>query len=99
MAEETKRAAAAGSRSRVRTMKSKDKDAPKRPHSAYMFYANENRSKIREANPGLKSPEIGKQLATEWQRLSPAEQRPYEEKAAKDKERYETQMAAYKKQG
>ncbi|MBH1938909.1 high mobility group box domain-containing protein [Streptomyces sp. AV19] len=75
----------------------KDKDAPKRPQSAYMIFANENRSRVKAANPTMRFGEIGNQLGIEWQRLPLAEKKPYEEKAAKDKERYEQQMEAYKK--
>ena len=30
-----------------------DPNAPKRGLSAYMFFANENREKVREENPGI----------------------------------------------
>ncbi|MEU7166334.1 hypothetical protein AB0A70_17065 [Streptomyces morookaense] len=97
MSGETKRAAAAAARSRVRTRKVRDRGAPQRPLSAYMIFAQENRLRVREAHPAMKFGEIGKQLGIEWQRLSLAEKKPYEEKASKDKERYERQMDAYKK--
>jgi len=31
-----------------------DPNAPKRGLSAYMFFANDNREKVREENPGIK---------------------------------------------
>jgi hypothetical protein len=33
--------------------KKKDPNAPKRGLSAYMFFANDNRDKVREENPGI----------------------------------------------
>jgi hypothetical protein len=38
----------------------KDPNAPKRGLSAYMFFANDNRDKVREENPGIK---FGKLMA------------------------------------
>lgn len=38
----------------VRTNQTTDPNAPKRGLSAYMFFANEQREKVREDNPGIK---------------------------------------------
>lgn len=75
--------------------KKKDPNAPKRGLSAYMFFANEQREKVREENPGIKFGEVGKLLGERWKALSEKQRGPYEAKAAADKKRYEDQKAAY----
>ncbi|KAF4550960.1 Non-histone chromosomal protein 6 [Elsinoe fawcettii] len=73
----------------------KDPNAPKRGLSAYMFFANEQRDKVREDNPGIKFGEVGRMLGDKWKQLSEKQKAPYEAKAAADKKRYEDQKAAY----
>jgi len=75
--------------------KKKDPNAPKRGLSAYMFFANEQREKVREENPGIKFGEVGKMLGEKWKALSEKQRAPYEAKAAADKKRYEEEKAAY----
>ncbi|KAJ4350739.1 Non-histone chromosomal protein 6 [Ascochyta clinopodiicola] len=78
--------------------KKKDPNAPKRGLSAYMFFANEQRDKVREDNPGIKFGEVGKMLGEKWKALSEKQRTPYEAKAAADKKRYEEEKAAYQAQ-
>ncbi|BCR93562.1 high-mobility group nucleosome-binding protein [Aspergillus luchuensis] len=73
----------------------KDPNAPKRGLSAYMFFANDNREKVREENPGISFGQVGKMLGERWKALSDTDRRPYEEKAAADKKRYEDEKASY----
>jgi hypothetical protein len=75
--------------------KKKDPNAPKRGLSAYMFFANEQRDKVREENPGIKFGEVGKMLGERWKALSEKQRIPYESKASADKKRYEEEKAAY----
>ncbi|GFF36938.1 non-histone chromosomal protein 6 [Aspergillus udagawae] len=75
--------------------KKKDPNAPKRGLSAYMFFANDNRDKVREENPGITFGQVGKMLGERWKALSDSDRRPYEEKAAADKKRYEDEKASY----
>ncbi|PYH45440.1 high-mobility group nucleosome-binding protein [Aspergillus saccharolyticus JOP 1030-1] len=75
--------------------KKKDPNAPKRGLSAYMFFANDNRDKVREENPGISFGQVGKMLGERWKALSDSERRPYEDKAAADKKRYEDEKASY----
>ncbi|GES58528.1 non-histone chromosomal protein 6 [Aspergillus terreus] len=77
------------------TRRKKDPNAPKRGLSAYMFFANENRDKVREENPGITFGQVGKMLGEKWKALSEDDRRPYEEKAAADKKRYEDEKASY----
>ncbi|KAG9685744.1 hypothetical protein KCU81_g5452, partial [Aureobasidium melanogenum] len=75
--------------------KKKDPNAPKRGLSAYMFFANEQREKVREENPGIKFGDVGKILGEKWKSLNEKQKTPYEAKAAADKKRYEEEKAAY----
>lgn len=76
--------------------KKKDANAPKRPLSAYMMYANDNRNTVRANNPSASFGQIGKLLGEGWKALSEDEKVPYQEKSANDKKRYEAEMAEYK---
>lgn len=80
--------------------KTKDKDAPKRGMSAYMFFSQEIREKVKEEKPDLAFAEMGREVGQRWKDLSAEDKKPYEERAAQDKTRYEEEMAAYReKQG
>ena len=78
------------------TKKAGKKDAkkekgPKKPVSAYMFYVNENRAAFVAKNPNLKVTEVVSKLAAQWKVLSADKKKPYEEKAAKDRQRFENE--------
>ncbi|KAF2165822.1 hypothetical protein M409DRAFT_55682 [Zasmidium cellare ATCC 36951] len=75
--------------------KKKDPNMPKRGLSAYMFFANDQRDKVRDDNPGIKFGEVGKILGEKWKGLTEKQKAPYEAKAAADKKRYEEEKAAY----
>lgn len=60
-----------------------------------MFFANEQREKVREDNPGISFGQVGKMLGEKWKNLGDEDRRPYEEKAAADKKRYEEEKATY----
>jgi len=75
--------------------KKKDPNQPKRGLSAYMFFANEQRDKVREDNPGIKFGEVGKKLGEQWKSLNDKQKEPYDAKAKADKQRYEEEKAAY----
>eukprot|EP01024_Parvocaulis_polyphysoides_P036602 TRINITY_DN3254_c0_g2_i2.p2 TRINITY_DN3254_c0_g2~~TRINITY_DN3254_c0_g2_i2.p2 ORF type:complete len:386 (-),score=105.33 TRINITY_DN3254_c0_g2_i2:399-1454(-) len=78
-----------------KTRKKKDKDAPKRNLSAFMFYSMEKREAAKKANPEMKVTEVSKVLAEWWKTVSAEEKAIFEEKAAKDKERYTKEMEEY----
>ncbi|KAJ5211631.1 Non-histone chromosomal protein 6 [Penicillium cinerascens] len=87
-----------GGKERVQRRK-KDPNAPKRGLSAYMFFANDNRDKVREENPGISFGQVGKKLGDKWKALTESERKPYDEKAATDKKRYEEEKAKYQAGG
>jgi len=77
--------------------KKKDPNAPKRAQTAYFLWMNENRSKI--TKPGMSVADVAKEGGAQWKAMSEADKKPWEEKAKKDKERYEKEMAEYKASG
>ena len=79
----------------------KDKDAPKRAISAFFFYNQERREKLKKEQPNLDNKEIIKTMSEEWNKLSDEKKKPYIEKAEADKKRYEAEKKAYdaKKKG
>jgi len=83
----------------TKVKRKKDPNAPKRGLSAYMFFANAQRDKVREENPGIKFGEVGKLLGEKWKELTDKEKKPYEAQAAADKERYEAAKARYQAGG
>ncbi|TID25174.1 putative nucleosome binding protein [Venturia nashicola] len=86
-------------KSKVEGKRKKDPHAPKRGLSAYMFFANDNRDKVREENPGIKFGEVGKALGEKWKELSADDKKPYDKKAKEDKERYEREKEEYANKG
>jgi len=75
----------------------KDPNRPKRPTSAYFYYAEACRNELKKE--GKKITRVGeftKEVSVKWNALNEVEKKPYAEKAAKDKARYTTQMNAYK---
>jgi len=75
----------------------KDPNAPKRALSAFFMFCGEERAKVKAKYPSYGIGEIGKELGKRWEACT--NRTKYEAMAAKDKERYEKAMAAYKKTG
>ncbi|CAI4233002.1 unnamed protein product [Auanema sp. JU1783] len=75
------------------TKKSKDPNAPKRAMSAFFFWLSENRDRIKK--PGMGVSDVAKAAGIEWGKLT--DKSKWEKKAIDDKQRYENEMAAYKK--
>lgn len=78
--------------------KKKDKNAPKRPLSAFMFFSKDRRETVRTDNPDASFGEIGKLLGENWRSLSDGDKTPYNAQAADDKKRYEKEIANYNEQ-
>jgi hypothetical protein len=68
-----------------------------RPKTGYFFFLDDVRGPTKAKNPGASIGELGKLMGAAWGKLSDAEKAKYNEKNAKDKVRYEKEMAAYKK--
>lgn len=76
--------------------KKKDPNAPKRPPSAFFVFCSDHRPRIKEENPGISIGEIAKKLGELWSTQSLKDKAPYSARAAKLKEKYEKDVAAYK---
>jgi structure-specific recognition protein 1 len=93
-----KKAAAAEEGGKVKkTRKKKDKDAPKKGLSAFMFFSNDKREQIKTENPGIAFGEVGKKLGELWKTLTDDDKAPYNAKAEEDKGRYAIELEAYNK--
>jgi len=55
--------------------KEKDPNKPKRPMSAFFFYSQENRERIKKENPSASFSEVGKLLGSEWNKVTDAQKR------------------------
>jgi len=85
-----------GAKKKKKKKKKKDPNAPKRNQSAFFLYSNATRADIKAAQPDLAFGEIAKVISVNFKAL-PSEERAYwDEKAAADKVRYQTEMAAYR---
>ncbi|KAH7921141.1 hypothetical protein BV22DRAFT_1039015 [Leucogyrophana mollusca] len=73
---------------------SKAKGGPKRALSAYMFFSQDWRERIKTENPDAGFGEVGKLLGAKWKELDEDEKKPYVELAAKDKLRAEEEKAS-----
>merc|ERR1711899_626776 len=63
----------------------KDKNAPKRAMSAFFLFAQDERPKVKAANPSASIGDIGKELGARWAKCPAAAKAGYEYKAAKAK--------------
>jgi len=75
----------------------KDPNAPKRGLSAYMLYSESVREKIKKENPEMKTTEVMKEQSVWWMGLSEKDRKPFVEKAAADKAKYEKRYERYMK--
>eukprot|EP00954_Amorphochlora_amoebiformis_P002684 211116-Amorphochlora_amoeboformis.AAC.1 len=75
---------------KTKRKKSRDPNAPKRASNAYMIFCKSRRSQPPQllVIPRAKLGEI-------WRDLRPDEKRPFEEQAARDRQRYKKEMKEY----
>ena len=76
--------------------KIKDPNAPKRNKSAYMFFAESIRAKLREKYPTDTMGDISKRMGKLWGSLSFKDKNKFDDMAKNDKKRYEKAMIKYK---
>jgi len=82
-----------GGKKRKRT---KDPNAPKRALSAFFWFCNDERPRVKEGMTDATVGEIAKELGRRWNDCTPDMKGKYEALAAKDKARYEKEIKAYK---
>jgi len=87
----------AASKHRKRLDKFTDPLKPKRPLSAFLFFATDpaRRGQIKQQNPKAKITDIIKIVSEQWKQLQPAEKQPYEERAKVAKEKAGKARDAY----
>lgn len=83
-----------GSRNAFKRKRTKDPNMPKRAWSAFFFFCEVERPKVRAKHPDWKVGDVAKELGKMWEAASKKDV--YERLASKDKERYEQEMKMYK---
>ncbi|OAD59420.1 High mobility group protein DSP1 [Eufriesea mexicana] len=89
--EETERPARRG------TKRYRDKDAPKRALSAFFYFCQELRGKMRELHPEMGVGDIAKELGKLWMSTDLQTKSKYMAIAEEDRARYEREIIAYNK--
>ncbi|CAH8624300.1 unnamed protein product [Dicrocoelium dendriticum] len=72
----------------------RDPAVPRRAWSAFFFFCDEHRAKVKENNPEYKVADVAKELGRQWE--SCHDKAKYEMLAQQDKQRYEEDMAKYR---
>ena len=76
----------------------KPKDAPKNPRTAYNFFCEQNRKRLKEEHPDVPAKQITAEINTAWKLMKeeyPDEVAKYQESADEDKLRYIEEMKQY----
>jgi hypothetical protein len=79
--------------------KIKDKNAPKRNKSSYMFFQEDIRPKLKAKFPDDTLGQLSKRLGKLWSDLKDRDKKKYDKLAEKDKLRYEKELNIYKTGG
>ena len=74
----------------------KDPNKPKKGNTAWIFFTNDMREKVKGENPDAKTTDLTKIMSPMWKALTDEEKKPYQEMAVADKVRYEKEMEGYK---
>jgi len=86
----------AGKRRGGKRKRSKDPNAPKRSLSAFFWFCNDERPKIRGMNPEYTVGDVAKELGKMWALVDPQTRERYNLMAERDKQRYQREMEGYK---
>jgi len=76
--------------------KAKDPNAPKQPLSAYFIFQNQERDKIKQANPNFSICEVAKELGKRWSEMPQDEKQRYTQQAEEKREQYDKDMVEYR---
>jgi len=69
--------------------KVKDPDAPKHPIGSFLYFRSSESAKIRQQYPNEAIPKVAAKM---WAEMSEVDKKPWEKKAAQDKQRYAEEM-------
>lgn len=75
----------------------RDPNAPKRPMSAYLAFANSLRAEVKLLNPDCSNGEISKMLSQRWKTAPEDEKKKYKDEEAAKWSLYREEMVAWKK--
>lgn len=95
---EQKKAASSSNPKKRKERKEKDPKAPKSATSAYMYFSKHHRMLLKQENSDLTFGDLGKTVGAMWKAATPEEKKPFEELAAEDKTRYNSELSEYKLQ-
>jgi len=73
----------------------KDKNAPTKRRSDYIFFCMDKRKDVVKEFPDYKVTQISVELGRRWKLLTDEEKKPYQEKSMEDKDRYNDEMDGY----
>lgn len=68
---------------------------PKKPLSAYIYFSQDFREKLKEQHPEWSSNEIMRHVSAKWSHMDKKQKEPYNEMAAMDKARYDKQLLEF----
>merc|ERR1712238_607999 len=74
----------------------KDPSAPKRPISAFLFFSQDKRSKIKDANPGMRNTDVSRVLGNMWKDASSEERLQHIEREAEERKKYKVAISRWK---
>jgi len=74
-----------GKKKRKTAKSKKDPNEPKKAKSAYMFFGDDERKKIKESDPNMQFGDVNKLIGERWKELSDEDKKPYQEKYAEAK--------------
>ena len=77
--------------------KQRDPNAPKRPMSAFLAFANSRRAEVKAQNPDCSNGEISKILSNMWKEAAEEVTQKYRDEEAEKWKNYKIEMVAYKK--
>lgn len=75
--------------------KQKDKNAPKKSLTAFLFFVQKKQKDFKSANPNLIHKEVIAKMGEAWHSMSEKDKKPYNDLAATDKARYEKEKTEY----
>ncbi|KAG7378743.1 hypothetical protein PHYPSEUDO_009719 [Phytophthora pseudosyringae] len=79
----------------LRVKRKKQPNEPRQPDTAYICFWKSRRSEVVAANPLLEAQLVSKEMARQWRALSDSERRVWEDMAAKDKLRFQEEIAHF----
>lgn len=77
--------------------KPKDRNAPKKPPTAYFLFTAKIRKETTAANPDMKITQIAKVMGQKWKEISEEEKKQFYEEAARLKEEHKNTVADYER--